>query len=102
MSVIILGRAIGANLLPMAHENMTPKWPIKILDGAKFYPDCAEIKNEIFQFSIQVCREKLSGVNVYIRTVLSKLDSKVYMSNFMHEIIDKASYQIVDAYPTKI
>ena len=28
ITVIILGRAIGANLLP--------KWPIKILDGAKF------------------------------------------------------------------
>ena len=47
-SVIILGRAIGANLSPMAHDNMTygPKWPVKILDGAKFYPDCAKIKQE--------------------------------------------------------
>ena len=56
--------AIGANLSPMAHENMTcgPKWPVKILDGAKFYPDCAQIKNVIFQFSIQACCQKLSGV----------------------------------------
>ena len=58
---------ISANLSRIAHENMTygPKWPVKILDGAKFYPDCAEIKNKIFQFSIQACREKLSGVNIY-------------------------------------
>ena len=72
-TVIILGHAIGANLSPMAHENMTcgPKWPIKILNGAKFYPDCVEIKNGIIQFSIHGCREKLLG---YTRTVLSKLD----------------------------
>ena len=46
--VIIFGCAIGANLLPMAHENMTswPKWPVKILDGTKLYPDSAEIKQE--------------------------------------------------------
>ena len=39
ISVIILGRAIGANLSPMAHENMTygPLWPLKILDGANLY-----------------------------------------------------------------
>ena len=38
--------AIETNLSPMAHENMTygPKWLVKILDGAKFYPDCTEIK----------------------------------------------------------
>ena len=81
-SVIIFGSATGANLSPMAHENMTygPKLPVKFLDGAKFFPDCAKIKNGIFLFSIQACREKLSGVNIYTRTVLSKLDSKVYMS----------------------
>ena len=79
-SVIILGRAIDANSSPMAHENMTngSKWPVKILDGAKFYPDCAEIKKVIFQFSIQACCEKLSRVNICTRIVLSKLDSKVY------------------------
>ena len=60
-SVIILGCAIGSNSSPMAHENMTygPKWPVKTLDGAKFYPDCAEIKNIICQFSIQARGEKL-------------------------------------------
>ena len=83
ITVIILGRAISANLSPMAHVYITygPKWPVKILDGAKFNPDCAEIKNRIFQFLIQqACREKLSGINIYTRTVLSKLDSKVYMA----------------------
>ena len=61
--VIIFGRAIGANLSPMVHENMTyrPKWPVKILIDAKFYPDCAEIKNVIFQYLIQACCEKLAG-----------------------------------------
>ena len=36
--------AIGANLSPMAHENMThrPKWPLKILDGANLNLNCAE------------------------------------------------------------
>ena len=79
--VINLGRTIGANVSPMAHENVTygPKWPVKILDGTKFYPDCAEIKNVIFQFSIQACCEKLSGVDIYTRSVLSKLDSNVYV-----------------------
>ena len=89
----------------MAHENMTygPKWPLKILDGAKFYPYWAEIKNRIFQFSIQECCEKLSGVNIYTHTVLSKLDSKACLSfNLMHYIMDKVSYQLVDAYPAKI
>ena len=41
--------------------------------GAKFYSDCAEIKNGIFQFSVQACREKFYGVDIYTRTVLSKL-----------------------------
>ena len=64
-TVIILGRASGANLLPVALKNVTygPKWPVKILDGAKFYPDCSEIKNMIFQFLIQACCKKLFGVN---------------------------------------
>ena len=79
-SLIILGHAIGANSSPVAHENMTygPKWPVKILDGVKFYPDCAEFKKLIFQFSIQACCEKLSRVNICTRIILSKLDPKVY------------------------
>ena len=79
--MIILGGVVGANLSPMAHENMTcgPKLPVKIRNDAKFYPDCAEIKEVIFQFLIQACREEFSGVNIYTRTVLSKLDSKVYV-----------------------
>ena len=73
--------SIGDSLSQMVHENMTsgPKWPVKIQNGAKFFPNCAEIKKVIFQFSIQACSEKLSGVNIYTHTVLSKLDSKVYV-----------------------
>ena len=55
LAVIILGHcAIGANLLPMVHENITygPKWPVKILVGAKFYHDCAEIKNKKRHLSV--------------------------------------------------
>ena len=76
--VIFLGCAICTNLLPMAHENMTywPKWPVKILDGAKFYPDCTEIKNVIFQFSIQACCKKLSGV--CIRMVTGRFAPKTF------------------------
>ena len=105
VAVIILDCAIGANLWPMAHENMTygPKWPLKILDGAKFYPDCAEINNVIFQISIQAYCKKFSEVNIYTRTILSKLYSKVCLSfNLMHEIINKVSYQLFDAYLAKI
>ena len=104
-AVIILGRTIGASLSPMAHENMTygPKCPVIILDGAKFYPACAEIKNIIFQFSTQACCEKISGISIYTRTILSELDSKVCLSfNLMHEIINKVSCQLFDAYPAKI
>ena len=65
--------ANGANSSPMAHENMTygPNWPVKVLDGAKFYLDCAKIKNVIFQFSIKACCEQLSRVNICTRIVLS-------------------------------
>ena len=46
-SVIILGRAIGANLSPMAHENMTywPRWLFEILDGVNLYHVCSEKKS---------------------------------------------------------
>ena len=49
ITYIILGPATGTNLSPMVHENMThgPKWPVKILDGAKFYPDCTKIDQSI-------------------------------------------------------
>ena len=89
----------------MAHENKTfaPKWHVRILDGANFFPDCAKIKNVIFKFSIQACCEKLSGENIYTCTVLYKLDLKECLSfNLMHEIIDKVSFQLIDAYPAKI
>ena len=42
-------------------------------------------------------------VKYLYRTVLSKLDSKVYVLSFylMHKIMDKVSYEL-DAYPAKI
>ena len=68
-TVIILGRAIGANLSPMAHENMTngPKWPVETLDGAKFYPDCAEIKKNrnLSVFDTSMLRETFRGKYLY-------------------------------------
>ena len=81
-AVIILGLAIGANLLPVVHENMTygPKWPVKILDGAKFYPDYAEIKKRnLSVFGTSMLRETFGVENIYTHTVISKLDSKVYV-----------------------
>ena len=105
-SVIILGRTIGANLSPMAQENMTygPKWPLKILDGAIFTLTAPKKKTVIFQFLIQACCKELSVVNIYTCTLFSKLDSKVKCLSFnlMHEIIDKVSYQLADAYLAKI
>ena len=65
-TVIILCRAIGANLSQMAHENMTyvPTWPVKILDGAKFYPDCAQINN-LSVFNISMLPENFQGKYLY-------------------------------------
>ena len=96
--------AFGAYLLPMAHENMTygPKWPVKILDGTQFYPDCAKIKNGIFQFSILVSipRQTFRGKYLYPHHfIYTSLKSICLSFNLMHEIIDKVSYQIADAYP---
>ena len=84
-AVIILGRATGANLSPMAHENVTygTKWPVKILDGSKFYPDCAKIKKgNLSVFNTSILRETFQ-VNIYTRVVLSKLHSKVYVQDLI-------------------
>ena len=69
-TVIILGRAIGANLLPLAQENMIygPKWPIKVLDGTKFYTEYVEVKKKcnlsVFDTSMQ--RETFLGKDLYL------------------------------------
>ena len=99
-------RACSDHFGPIVHENMTygPKWPVKIRNGAKFYPDCAKIEKVIFQFLIQACCEKLSGENIYTRTVFiyTRLESICLSFNMSIEIMDKVSYQLVDAYPAKI
>ena len=81
--------AIGANLLPMVHENMTfgPKWPVKILDDAKFYPDC---RGNLSVFVTSMLQETFR-VNICTHIVLSRLKSIFLIFNLMHGIMDDVS-----------
>ena len=86
--VIILGCAIGANLLPMAHENMTygPQWPLKILDGANLYPNCTE-KNKI-DTSNALLQETFRDKYLYLDGFVQTKHKNKYLSKHQCDVLD--------------